>query len=121
MIIFRLAVAILGVVMIIIGVITTPTPVPFGLIFIVLGFLLLTVAAPALVRRIRRRWRWLDRRLVALEKKAPRWLARRLRETGPPEDEEEEDAGGDEADSSDRADRQETPKRRARPNPLRQG
>jgi len=110
MIVFRLAIAVFAVIMVVFGVIAMLAPTPFGFVFIILGFLLLTIAAPALVRRLRRHGPWLDRRLNALEKKAPGWLARRLRESGPPQDQE------DEEDEQTRADRAESPESDSRRN-----
>ncbi len=78
-IIFKFFVSIFAILLILIGIITTPTPIPFGIVFIALGFFLLAASAPDLLRWLRRRWGWLDRQLVKLEGKLPRWLAKYLR------------------------------------------
>lgn len=91
MIVFRIAVAAFAIIMMIFGVAMMIAPTPFGFVLVILGFLLLATAAPAIVRALRKRWRWLDRRLDALTEKAPRWLAKRLKESDPPEDEDDED------------------------------
>ncbi|MBT8471025.1 MAG: hypothetical protein HKN14_08005 [Marinicaulis sp.] len=86
---FKFMVAAFAVLLIIIGVIVAPSPVPFGIVFIILGFFLLTAAAPDFVRWIRRRWRWLDRKLDRLEEIIPNWLARQIRRTAPEDDNDE--------------------------------
>ncbi len=95
MILFRIAVAAFAIVLMMFGFVVMIAPTPFGFILVILGFLLLATAAPSLVRSMRKRWRWLDRRLDALTEKAPRWLARRLKESDPPEgdDDDEEQEG----------------------------
>ena len=76
--VFKFLVSIFAILLIIIGIIVAPSPIPFGIIFISIGFLLLSASAPDLIRWLRRRWRWFDRQLKKLEAKAPRWLARQL-------------------------------------------
>lgn len=93
MIVFRIFVAAFAIVMMFFGVIVMIAPTPFGFVLVILGFLLLAAAAPALIRAIRKRWRWLDRRLDALTERAPRWLAKRLKESDPPDDEDEDKEG----------------------------
>lgn len=88
--IFRLLVSIFAALLIMVGVVLAPSPVPLGLIFIALGFLLLTASAPAFVRWLRGRWRWLDQRLIDMEKVLPDWLARQLRKSHPKTEDEEE-------------------------------
>ena len=90
---FRIALTVFAVAMIVFGFITMISPIPFGFIFILLGFFILTVVAPAFVRWFRRRWRWLDRRMDALEKRLPKWAAKHLRRSDPdPEDEDTDEA-----------------------------
>ena len=89
---FKFLVAAFGVLLIVIGIIVAPSPIPFGIIFILLGFFLLTAAAPDFVRWVRRHWRWMDRKLLGLEKRLPKWLARQLRRSAPKNDKEEEAA-----------------------------
>lgn len=76
---FKFAVSLFALLLILIGIIIAPSPAPFGIIFIALGFLLLSASAPDLIRWLRRRWRWFDRSLTKLEKRMPRWIARQLR------------------------------------------
>ena len=77
--------------MIIIGIIVAPSPIPFGIIFVALGFFLLAATAPDLVRWLRRRWRWFDRQIKRLERILPRWMTAPLRNTDPDDEEEDED------------------------------
>jgi len=79
--ILKFLIFLFAVMLIIFGVIAAVTPIPFGLIFIAIGFFLLTAVSPSLMGRIRRRWPWLDRRLKMLDAKLPRWLARHLRKS----------------------------------------
>lgn len=91
MILFRFALTIFAIILIIVGIITAPTPVPFGIIFIILGILLLSSVAPGLVRWLRKRWRWFDRQMLRVEKRLPNWIAKHLRKSQVERDEEEED------------------------------
>lgn len=86
---FKFLVTLFAILLIFIGIIVAPSPVPFGIIFIVIGFFLLTAVAPDLVRWLRRHWRWLDRNLKKVEKRLPEWIARHLRKTGVDDDVEE--------------------------------
>ena len=90
MILFRFVLAGFAVILIFVGAIVTIAPTPFGFILVILGFLLLASAAPGVVRWLRGRWRWLDRRLDKLEERAPRWLAKIFQRTDPGDNEEEE-------------------------------
>ncbi|GJL95917.1 MAG: hypothetical protein DHS20C05_23220 [Hyphococcus sp.] len=92
--IFKFFVSLFAILLILIGIITTPTPIPFGIVFIALGFFLLAASAPDLLRWMRRRWRWLDRQLVRLEKKLPRWLAKYLRRSDLRDEKEAEEERG---------------------------
>lgn len=89
MILFRFALAAFAIVLIFIGLLAMIAPTPFGFVLVILGFLLLASAAPGLVRWLRVRWRWLDRRLDKLEKRGPRWLSRIFRRTDPDNEESE--------------------------------
>lgn len=83
MIVFRFAIAFLAIVMIFFGVIAMLAPTPFGFVFVILGFLLLTIAAPALVRRMRRRWRWLDKLVETMGERSPKDIKEVIEETDP--------------------------------------
>ena len=89
MIVFRLAVSFFAVLLILFGLVWTISPIPFGIVFVVLGFLLLLSAAPGEIRWLRRRSRWFDRAMHGLEKRMPEWIAKRLRATDHEHDEDE--------------------------------
>lgn len=78
---FKFLVTIFAIILIFAGIVLTPTPAPFGIILILIGFLLLAAVSPDMMRWLRRRWRWLDRQLIKLERILPRWLARQLRKS----------------------------------------
>lgn len=92
MIIFRLAVSLFAILLILFGLVWTISPIPFGIVFVILGFMLLLSAAPGEIRWLRKRWRWLDRVMHGLEKRLPKWIAKRLRETDYEHEEEAESA-----------------------------
>ena len=81
MIVFRIAVSFFALLMIGFGVILTISPIPFGFVLVILGFLLFVTVAPAEVRWLRRRWRWFDKTIHRLEKRMPEWIAKRLRDS----------------------------------------
>lgn len=81
---------IIGIILIIIGLITAITPVPLGLPLALVGVVMLAGGAPAMLRWIRKRWKWLDTKLRALEKRLPRWMARKLRDSDPASDNDDE-------------------------------
>lgn len=76
---FRILLTIFALFLIAGGIVLSISPIPFGFVFILLGFFLLVCVAPAFVRFFRRRWRWLDRRMHWLERKLPGFLAKPLR------------------------------------------
>ncbi|MEX0645124.1 MAG: hypothetical protein WD076_07430 [Parvularculaceae bacterium] len=88
---FRAAVGVFAVLLMIAGVIIAPTPLPFGIIIFIIGFTLFAAVAPTYVRAIRRRWRWFDRQLHKIEKRLPKWLAKILRDSDYDHDEDEEE------------------------------
>lgn len=92
MIVFRLAVSAFAVLMILVGLVWTISPIPFGIVFVALGVLLLAAAAPGEVRWLRRRWRWFDRLMHGAEKRMPEWLAKRIRISDYDHDHEAEEA-----------------------------
>ncbi len=79
MILFRFAVTVFSLLMIGFGLILTISPIPFGIVIVVMGLMLFVTVAPGEVRWLRRRWRWFDRLMHAAEKRLPEWLAKRLR------------------------------------------
>ncbi|MCB2113027.1 MAG: hypothetical protein KDD85_05700 [Parvularculaceae bacterium] len=91
MILFKIAVSIFALLLIGFGLVLTISPIPFGIILVVIGFLLFVAAAPEQVRRLRKSWRWFDRAMHRVEKRMPKWIARRLRETDYDHDYEREE------------------------------
>jgi hypothetical protein len=89
MFVFRLAVSLFAILMILFGLVWTISPIPFGIVFLTLGTLLLAAAAPGEVRWLRRRLRWFDRLMHGLEKRLPKWIAERLRDSDYEHDEAE--------------------------------
>ncbi|HNR77826.1 MAG TPA: hypothetical protein PKM48_11895 [Parvularculaceae bacterium] len=92
MIVFRIAVSIFALLLIGFGAVLTISPIPFGIVLVILGFMLFVSAAPAEVRWLRKRWRWFDRMMHRLEKRMPKWIAKRLRESDYDHDHECEEA-----------------------------
>jgi hypothetical protein len=90
LIVFRFLLGIFAFALIFLGVIAMVAPTPFGFVFVLLGFLILATVAPGFIRWMRKRWRWLDRRLDKLEEHAPRWLRKILKRSNPPDDEDTE-------------------------------
>ena len=78
---FKFAIAVFAILMIVAGFLIMPTPLPFGLLLVAIGLLLLVVVAPSMIRDMRRRFGWFERFMHWIEKGLPEWLARRLRET----------------------------------------
>ncbi|MEL6362114.1 MAG: hypothetical protein AAFR21_13635 [Pseudomonadota bacterium] len=95
--IFKFAVTLLALVFIVIGIIVTPSPIPFGIVLIALGFMLLVAVAPDFVRWLRRHSRWFDKRMHWLEDRLPQFMAKHLRRTDYVHPDEEEEAEKDEA------------------------
>ncbi|MEM9263857.1 MAG: hypothetical protein AAGA22_09785 [Pseudomonadota bacterium] len=93
---FKAIVAAFGVVLILIGIPLTPSPIPFGIVFIALGLSLLVWASPSAVRWLRRRWGWFDRQMRRLEQMLPDSLAKYLKKSDLDSDDDQVD---DEDDS----------------------
>ena len=81
LVIFRIAVAIFALLLIALGILLTPSPIPFGIIIIAIGVALLVTAAPGFVRWLRNHWKWLDRQMHRLEGVLPEFMAKHLRRT----------------------------------------
>ncbi|MEK7264570.1 MAG: hypothetical protein AAB227_00595 [Pseudomonadota bacterium] len=79
MIVFRLAVSLFSLLLIGFGLVVMVSPIPFGFIIVIVGFLLFVSVSPAEVRWLRKRWRWFDKAMHRLEKRLPEWIAKRLR------------------------------------------
>ncbi len=90
MMIVRLIVSIIAIVMIVIGFVTMISPIPFGIILILLGLVLLTLADPhsrPILKWIRKRWPWLDRLLANAQEHTPPIISEPLKETEPEKEE----------------------------------
>ena len=92
MIVFRIAVSAFALLLIGFGLVVTISPIPFGFVIVIAGFLLFVSVAPAEVRWLRKRWRWFDRFIHRVEKRLPEWIAKRLRDSGFDHSEEDEPA-----------------------------
>lgn len=90
MIVFRIAVSVFALLLIGFGVVLTISPIPFGFVIVIVGFLLFVTVAPAEVRWLRKRWRWFDRAMHGLENRLPEWIAKRLRVSDYDHDEDDE-------------------------------
>lgn len=103
MIFFRLLLAICAIAMIVFGAIMSLSPIPFGFVIVIFGFLLLAGAAPGFVRWMRKRSRRFDKVMHGIERILPKVLAKHLHDTdydhGDEEDDDEED--DDEEDDDD--------------------
>lgn len=82
----RIVTSILGAILIVYGVIAAISPLPAGAPLIVLGIVMVALANPAarpLVRRMRRRWRWFDRLVIALGRHGPAGVRSLVEATSP--------------------------------------
>lgn len=80
----RLAVVALGLLFLLLGIVGILTPIPFGIVFLVLAMLLLIPTLPnaaGLVRRLRMRSARFDRGMTAVIRRAPAPYRRILRQT----------------------------------------
>ncbi|MEL7491347.1 MAG: PGPGW domain-containing protein [Pseudomonadota bacterium] len=77
---------IFGTVLILVGLVVLPLPLPFGLIMITIGFALLAPYIPAfqrLVRSMRRKWPDLDRSLRRYRNRFPPIIRKTIDKTNP--------------------------------------
>lgn len=95
MILFRIAVGAFAVLLMLVGLILAPSPIPLGIIIFLIGFFLLVSVAPAFVRSVRKRWRWFDRQIHHLENVLPEWMAEPLRASDYVHDDESVDDESD--------------------------
>ncbi|MCD7059328.1 hypothetical protein [Pelagibacterium xiamenense] len=82
----RLVLVPFALVLLIVGAILAPTPIPFGIPMVALALFILigtSKTALRLVRRTRRRWDWLDDALAALEQKSEGTVARTFKRSRP--------------------------------------
>lgn len=80
----KLLARVVGFVLLFIGIIGVLTPIPFGLVFIMLALMFLvptTPAVPRAIARLRRKSNWLDEKMFAITRKMPMPYRRILRET----------------------------------------
>lgn len=96
----RIITSLVGAVLIVYGVIAALSPLPAGALLIVLGMVMIGLANPAarpLIRAMRRRWRWFDRLVTGLGRRAPAGVRSLVEATNPndtfldPEDRDEGD------------------------------
>lgn len=76
----------LGGVLVVVGIILTPTPIPFGLILLTIGLTLLAPYMPpiqALVRKIRRKWPKVDQSLRRYRDRMPDVVRQTIDKTHP--------------------------------------
>jgi hypothetical protein len=95
---FRFLLTIFAGALIFFGVVMSISPLPFGFVFVILGFLILAAAAPGFLRWMRKRARWFDKIVHGVEKVLPHVLAKHLRDTDYDHGDEDED---DDDDSDD--------------------
>lgn len=84
----RILTSLVGAALIVYGVIAALSPLPAGVLLIVLGMVMIGLANPAarpLIRTMRRKWRWFDRLAAALGRRAPAGI-RSLVEATEPDD-----------------------------------
>lgn len=98
----RIVVTIAALVVIVYGVIAALTPLPAGVLFIVLGLIMIALANPRarpLLKAMRRRWPWFDKMVRVIAERAPDRYQRGLDETEParppPEEAEKNDHKGE--------------------------
>lgn len=104
----RLAIQFAALVLIVIGVILFPLPIPFGLAMIVTGLAMLVSSSPVVARwlkRLRRRNQGTDRAIRTIESGLPEVLAGPLRTTDPESPDEPSDPTNDESGPATRNDR----------------
>ncbi|MEE2691608.1 MAG: hypothetical protein VX640_08720 [Pseudomonadota bacterium] len=90
----RIATSLVGLLLMVYGVIAAISPLPAGVLLIVLGAFLIALANPAarpLIRRLRERWGWFDRLTLVLGKRAPEKMKSVIEETAPDGADEEPD------------------------------
>lgn len=90
----RIIRTILGIILLIAGVILTPLPIPFGLILFTIGLILVISSNDRAKRMLtfwRRKWSWLNKTLLQVEKVLPDRFAKYLRQTNPELDTDDEE------------------------------
>ena len=91
-------IGLVGFIFLVFGLIALLSPIPFGFIFVALGLIMLIIAAPPVrrwLKRLRKRWPWLNRQLSQAQEKLPETIAEPLRESEPEEDDSADDEVAD--------------------------
>lgn len=99
----RIAASAIGVILILYGIVAAVSPLPFGVILIIVGFLMIAGANPAarpIIRRMREKWKWFDAIVDALGPRTSGTLHDVIEETDPP-DHHHADAQENSSDQSD--------------------
>ena len=84
----RVATTVGGVILLLYGVIAGVSPLPAGVVFVVLGFLMIAAANPAArpaLRRLRRRWPWFNAVVKSFAQRGPKSLRSAADVTDPAE------------------------------------
>jgi len=84
----RIATTLTGIVLIVYGVIAAISPLPLGVLLIVLGLIMIAGANPAarpLIRWMREHWRWFDILVVHLARRSSKQFKNVFDETTPEE------------------------------------
>jgi len=82
----RIATSLIGFALFVYGMIASFSPLPAGAPLVIFGILLIAAANPAarpFIRRMRRRWRWFDRLVRLVAKRAPASVRTVETETAP--------------------------------------
>ena len=90
---FHILIGVFATFLILIGIIAAVSPIPFGIVMISLGFIMLGIVAPPvrpLLKSLRRRWGWFDKQLDKAQETLPDPIADPLRESDPHDDGEDE-------------------------------
>ncbi|MFP3944934.1 MAG: hypothetical protein ACLFWF_13640 [Alphaproteobacteria bacterium] len=84
--IIRMAILVIGVVLVVVGLPLAPTPIPVGLPMVIVGFLMVASVSPGLQRWIRRRRESnprLDERVTGVRDKVPGFIRKLIDLTNP--------------------------------------
>lgn len=82
----RAATTVIGVLLVLYGVIAAISPLPFGVVLVVLGLIMIAAANPAarpLILSMRRRWRWFDKAVRLAAHRSPSRFRETFEDTDP--------------------------------------
>ena len=99
----KLILFLIGIVMILVGLVLFPLPLPLGWIFLIIGTVLVVSTnktAKKLLKKARRKWSWLDKIFEKTGKIIPKRFRKEIEETDP--------NGHDEDDDEDKEDEEES-------------